>query len=170
MKALTVDFTLIAQSMRDLSREHNDYFLDKTSARVISLSRDLICALTKDRIEERDVLPEWDARMIPIARKIVLAGSKDFVRIPEAFGCPEHQWRVAFTDTIQSKELKQKLTLALRGRGSCKRFREILKGVPGECQRWSTYHADCWKERVSRWLESVGILAFEGKPARPKVA
>lgn len=166
MKALTVDCNLIAQSMRDLSREHNDYFLDKSNAKVISLSRDLIRSLTKERFEERDTLPEWDAKMIPVARKIVLSGSHDFVRIPEAFGRPEHQWRVVFTETIRSTKLKQRLTLALRGRGSCKRFKEILKDDPAELQRWAQFHSDCWKEKITKWLESIGILAFEGKPTK----
>lgn len=166
VKALTIDFQLIAESMRDLSRQHHDYYLDKTRAKVISLSRDLIKALTKERIEDRELLPDWDAKMIPLARNIVLNGSKDYVRIPESFGRPEHEWRLRFTETINSKTLRQRLTLALKGRGSCKRFKEILKDNPIEEIHWMDFYRTQWKEKISQWLESVGLLAFEEKPTQ----
>ena len=73
MQALTVDFNLIAQSMRDLARIHNDYYFDKNTGKVISLSRDLIKSLTDEGFEQRRELPGWDACMIPTARKIVLS-------------------------------------------------------------------------------------------------
>jgi len=166
MKALTVDFTLIAQSMRDLSREHNEYYLDKTTGKIIGLSRDLIHSLTTDTIEKREDIPNWDAQMIPVARKIVLKGTRDFVRIPEAYGRPEHTWRLSFTETIRGEKLRKKCTLALRGRGSCKRFKEILKQHPEELNRWSHFHKECWKNKICAWLESISILAFEGKSPR----
>jgi len=166
MKALTVDFELITQSMRDLSREHHDYFLEKSTGKVISLSRNLIRSLTHEGFEGQEEVPKWDAQLIPLARKIVLAGSKDFIRIPESFGKPEHHWRVAFTETIRSKELKHKLTLALKGRGSVRRFKEILKENSEESQRWRTCHSDQWKAHVRHWLESLSILAFDQRPRR----
>lgn len=166
MKALTVDFSLIAQCMRDLARESNEYFLDKNSGQVISISRDLIRSLTADNLEDRENLPEWDAQMIPIARKIVLEGSPSFVRVPELYGRPGHQFRLAFTETVRTPKLKQRLRLALKGRGSCKRFKEILKESPDEQRRWTLFHENCWKEKISRWLESISILAFDRNSRR----
>src|SRR5438874_1660952 len=69
MKALTVDFVLITQSMRDLSRIANDYFLDRSTGKVFALSRDLIRSLEQDRTEDRETLPDWDTQMIPLARE-----------------------------------------------------------------------------------------------------
>src|SRR5688572_19840212 len=103
MKALTVDFDLIIQSMRDLSRESNDYYLDRNSGKVIGISRSLIRALEQN--EERNILPEWDTQMIPLARAIVLLGSPEYVRIPEAFGCPEHKWMGEFAVVVRAPKL-----------------------------------------------------------------
>jgi|GEM_PF-3591176 len=170
MRALTVDFMLIAQCMRDLPRDHNEYFLERNTGKVITLSRDLIGALAGDGFENREKLPQWDAQMIPVARKIVLDGSKDYVRIPEAYGRPAHTWQLAFTDTIRSIELKKKLNLALKGRGSCKRFKTLLDEQIEERSRWKTFHENCWKERITRWLENQGILAFDQKPCKVPVS
>ena len=123
IRALTLDFNLITQSMRDISRRTADYYLDKTTGKVVSLSRDLICALAQDRSEGEAEVPAWDAHMIPLARQIVLAGSPNYIRIPEAFGQPEHCWMVAFTADVKIPKMKQKIFAALRGRG-CRMSRE----------------------------------------------
>ena len=122
MKALTVEYDLVVQSMRDLCRQNDDYYLDKSTGKVFVLPRTLIRSLESDRGEQREEIPEWDAQLIPLAREIVLAGSSQYVRVPEAFGNPEHKWMSEFAREVRSFRLKQKLFVALRGRGSCQRF------------------------------------------------
>ncbi len=168
MKALTVDFELVIQSMRDLSRESNDYFLDRNSGKVIGLSRSLIRALEQN--EEHSMLPEWDTQMIPLARAIVLQGSPEYVRIPEAFGCPEHRWMSEFTAGVRAPKLKSRLLFALRGRGSCKRFKEFLKEHPEEMRRWTAHRQLRWQEKIQDWLEQFGVLAINGNPPRSRAA
>lgn len=165
MKVLTVDFEMIAQSMRDLSRLANDYYLDKNSGKVLVLSRSLINSLEKDS-EDRDILPEWDAKMIPLAREIILEGSQKYIRVPEAFGCPEHKWMADFLPQISSFKLKQKLFQTLRGRGSCRRFKAILKDHTEEFSSWQSFRGLRWDERIQKWLEAVGILAVAIRPKK----
>lgn len=165
MKALTVDFELIAQSMRDFSRLTNDYYLDKNSGKVLALSRGLINSLEKDS-EDRELLPEWDAKMIPLAREIVLEGSLKYIRVPEAFGCPEHKWMSEFLPKLTSFKLKQKLFQTLRGRGSCRRFKAILKDYSDEWAQWQMFVSLRWQERIQNWLENHGILAVSLSPKK----
>lgn len=164
MKALTVDFVLIAQSMRDLCRLSDDYYLDKNSGKVFALSRELIRSLEQDRTEERPDLPTWDTQMIPLAREIVLAGSNRYIRVPESFGNPEHKWMLEFAREVKSYRLKQKLFHALRGRGACQRFKELLKEAPDEGKRWLEFHAARWEEKIQGWLEFHGVLAVNSRP------
>lgn len=164
MKALTVDFDLVVQSMRDLCRQNDDFYLDKSTGKVFALSRSLIRSLETDRGDRRDDIPNWDAQMIPLAREIVLAGSAQYVRVPEAFGNPEHRWMTEFAREARSFRLKQKLLVALRGRGSCHRFKEILKSAPDEARRWNEFHRLKWEEKIQTWLESQGILAVNARP------
>ena len=164
MKALTVDFDLVIQSMRDLCRLSDDYYLDKSTGKVFSLSRTLIRSLEADRTAVREDLPTWDVQQIPLAREIVLSGSPQYVRVPEAFGNPEYKWMAEFTRQIRSFRLKQKLIVALRGRGAAQRFREILKSAPDDARKWSDFDRQRWEERIQQWLESLGILAVSARP------
>jgi hypothetical protein len=165
MKALTVEFEFIAQCMRDLSRETNDYYLSLSTGKVFSLSRTLIRSLCESG-ESRPPLPQWDAKMIPVARAVVLEGNPDYVRIPEAFGCPEHKWMTDFAGSISSVKLKEKMFSALRGRGSCARFKAILKENPEETKQWVQFCAKRWQDRIQSWFEELGVIAVSENRAR----
>jgi hypothetical protein len=166
IKALTVDFDLIAQSMRDVARDTADYYLDRSNGKVICLSRQLIQTLAKEEAETRLDVPEWEAPMIPMAREIVLMGSTQYVRIPEAFGRPEHAWMIKFAEDFRSQKVKQKMLQGLRGRGSCRRFKEILAEMPDDQQRWNVFRVRHWQEKIQAWLETLGILGVNGAPPR----
>jgi hypothetical protein len=157
MKALTVDFELIAQSMRDLSRLTNEYFLDRNSGKIIALSRTLIRAFEQGRDQSIE-LPNWEAPLIPLAREIILSGSPKYIRVPEAFGCPEHKWMSDYALKIQNSKLRQRLQQTLRGRGCCDRFKLVIKDHPEESQAWTQYRMQRWHELVQKWLENIGIL------------
>src|ERR1041385_1910763 len=127
IKAITIDFDPIEQSMRDLCRKTSDYYFQKSTGKVVVLSKGVIRFLTQESSENgREALPDWEQRMSPVARQIILGGSVDFARIPEAFGQPEHEWMRSFSEDIRSVKLRQKILQALRGRGACRRFKEIL--------------------------------------------
>lgn len=161
LKAVTLNFEPIQQSMRDLSRDTHDYYFNKVTGKVTALSKGLIHFLTQEPTDFRDILPEWEARMIPVARQIIISGSNEFVRIPEAFGQPEHDWMAKFLPDVRSIKLRHKLQQALRGRGACRRFQELLSDVPEEKKRWTMFRARCWKEKIQAWLEDLGLLAVE---------
>src|SRR5262249_5681280 len=146
-----------------ICRETNDYFFHKTTGRVIGLSRALIRALAERSGDVRAVIPDWDAPMIPIAREVVVVGNQDYVRIPEAFGRPEHRWMLEFCDTVRGGRLRMKLVQSLKGRESCHRFKQILKEHVEEQNRWSVFCHRKWEETVKIWLESYGIIAIDAK-------
>ncbi len=170
MRALTVDCELIAQSMRDIIRETNDYFFHKTTGRVISVSRTLMRALAERTGDVRELVPDWEQPMIPLAREIIVAGSQEYVRIPELFGRPEHKWMLEFSETCRGPKLKEKLTISLKGRESCQRFKEILKTHPEEQNRWTVFRQRKWESAVKSWLEVHSILAIGAKSAKRNLA
>ena len=170
MKALTVNIEHIAQSMRDLCRETNEYFFDKNTGKVFSLSRALIKAMAERSGDVKDAVPNWEEPLIPLAREIVVLGSSQFARIPEAFGRPEHKWMLEFSQTVRGTKLRQKLVHSLKGRESCQRFKELLKEHVEECNRWVVFRQKKWEETVQVWLESHAILAVGTKFRRKTTA
>lgn len=163
LKPITIDLEMIIQSMRDLCRESTDYYLDKTSGKVFAISRALLCSFEHSGRDNEEDLPAWDAQMIPIAREIVLKGSENFVRIPEAFGQPEHNWMMDFAEDLRPVKLKERVIKGMKGRGACSRFKENLADHPDDLNRWSVYSRKCWYEKIQNWLTSIGILGVEAK-------
>lgn len=171
MKALTVNMEHIVQSMRDLVRETDDFYLDLNTGQVLALSRKLLKFISSEIRGEEDVIQGWDAPLIPVAREIAISGSSDYLRIPEAFGRPERHWMAEFTVTIRGVKLRQKLSQMLRGRGCCDRFKDELKGNAEEFNRWLTFRQKKWEDRVQKWLEQHAIIAVSRKvPTRRAAA
>ena len=170
MKALTVDTDLIAQSMREICRETNEYYFHKTSGRVLSLSRALIRALAERNEEIKEAIPYWDQSLIPLAREIIVSGSEEYIRIPEAFGRPEHKWMLEFCETVRGPKLKEKLTASMKGRESCQRFKQLLKEHVEELNRWQVFCQCKWAELVQEWLASQAILAVGTKSLKKRFA
>ncbi|MCG3205136.1 MAG: hypothetical protein KCHDKBKB_01854 [Elusimicrobia bacterium] len=170
MKALTVDYDMVAQSMRDVCRESNDYFFHKNSGRVLSLSRVLIRVIAERSEDAHDSVPCWEQALIPLAREIIVLGSKDYVRIPEAFGRPEHRWMLEFCQTVRGAKLREKLVGSLRGRESCRRFKQLLKEHIEENNRWHVYCQKQWEAIVQEWLASHSILAVGARSLKKRLA
>lgn len=170
MTPLTLDIELVVQSMRDLHRASSEYFLDIGSGRVVSISRTLLKALAERSGNVDDAVPAWEAPLIPIAREIVVLGSKNFVRIPEAFGRPEHKWMLEFSDTLRGPKLRERLQQSLKGRESCERFKEILKAHVEEQNRWQVFCQKKWEELVGIWLSALHIIPIHAKASSRRVA
>lgn len=166
MKALSVDLDMIIQSMRDLCRESSEYFLDMETGRVVSISRALLKALAERSGNIDDEVPAWEAPMIPVARQIIVTGSRSYIRIPEAYGRPEHKWMLEFADTIRGAKLREKLQQSLKGRESCARFKEILKDHVEEQNRWVQFCLQKWEDAVTNWLSKMHIIPLQAKSTR----
>ena len=170
MKPLTLDIDLVVQSMRDLYRESSEYFLDVETGRVVSVSRALLKALAERSGNVDEAVPAWEAPLIPVARQIVVAGSRNFIRIPEAYGRPEHKWMLEFSETIRGAKLRSTLAQSLKGRESCERFRKILKEHPEEQNRWQVFCQGKWEEKVAAWLAGLHIIPIHAKTSARRVA
>jgi len=170
LNILAIDFDPIEHAMRDLPRDTNEYFLDRTTGQVIAISRSVLRYLSDEPALRAEDLPDWEAKLIPVARDIVISNNKRYIRVPEAYGCPEHQLMKKFAATMKASKLKDAIDQALKGRWSCKRFKQILKDDQAELARWNNFRADGWKARIQSWLEEWNILAVNGNLKKSRAA
>jgi hypothetical protein len=63
----------------------------------------------------------------------------------------------AFTDTVEDENLKEKLWIALDGRGAFRRFKDVLSHYPDEREKWFEFKNERLKNRVLEWLEENEI-------------
>lgn len=152
MKKLNVDKTF----MQDLefAFENNSsemrHFLDLQTGEIITLSdydddcwgdegadKGLQKISLRDEIDEDD-----DGRYIPIP----VADSREAYRDMEDF-----------TETITDDNLKEKLYIALNGKGCFRRFKDVLLNYPNENEKWFQFKESKTRERIKDWLEQENI-------------
>ena len=68
-----------------------------------------------------------------------------------------------FTDTVEDENLRDKLWIALDGRGAFRRFKDVLFGYPEERQRWFKFKEERTKSRINEWLQKNKIELIEKK-------
>jgi Uncharacterised protein family (UPF0158) len=77
----------------------------------------------------------------------------------------EYRWREEFAGTVRDARLRDQLEVALDGRGSFRRFKNVLLDFPAERERWFAF----WDERLHvtarQWLEELGIEPTTAPPA-----
>lgn len=62
-----------------------------------------------------------------------------------------------FAGTVKDKNLKEKLDIALDGKGAFRRFKNVIGDYPEEEKRWYSFKDEKMKEEVIDWLNSIGI-------------
>lgn len=75
------------------------------------------------------------------------------------------RWMLEFVETHTHGRLAEKLMATLKGRGTSRRFSEVLLHFPREREKWVHYQRDRLREFATSWLESQGV-AFEWSEPR----
>ncbi len=81
----------------------------------------------------------------------------DFVLLPAEDSWTAYNDMVAFVETVEEPDLREKLELALEGRGAFSRFRSVLGAYDDLAQAFEAHQRAARVERVERWLESAAI-------------
>jgi hypothetical protein len=172
MEKLKVNFEEIQKAMEDVSRDTFDYFIDLETGDVISFSEEILSEIKSrlydsdsDEIEE-DIeyvefdeepdLPDWMEDEVEIALEILLDESGRYARIPERKPPNAYKSMADFIETVEDSALKEKLSLALDGKGAFRRFKSISIDYPKERKRWHGYNAKGIKKEIIEWLKSLG--------------
>jgi Uncharacterised protein family (UPF0158) len=77
----------------------------------------------------------------------------------------EYQWMVEFTGTVRNARLRDRLEVALDGRGAFRRFKNALLDFPGERERWFAFREQRLHAAAREWLEAVGLEPTTAPPA-----
>ncbi len=169
---LPIDIDELQKACEDTERTAFDYFLDTSTGEVIILSIELIDLaheiLSKgydDDIEEfedvePDEIPEvddWIEDEVELALSIFLDSQSRYVRIPERDRTAAFSAMRNFAETLQDRDLAERLLTALEGTGSFRKFKDILGPYPRERKLWYSHNARTARHEIKTWLLSIGI-------------
>ena len=130
-----------------------EYFLDLRSGEVRQYRPR---AFADD--EEDFELPEdeADARLVE--------GS--LVRIEPLEASVEYGWMTEFTASVTNTRLRDRLEVALDGRGAFRRFKDVLAEYPTERERWFRFYDERVRKEMREWLEDHDIEPMTAPPER----
>jgi Uncharacterised protein family (UPF0158) len=120
---------------------------------------DLEMALTSNQGEWTCYLDleTGEVRMVPVNRRLIHVdplGSK-----------VEYRWMAEFTGTVRDARLRDRLEVALDGRGAFRRFKNVLLDFPGERERWFAFRDERLHAAARDWLGELGIESTTAPPA-----
>lgn len=78
----------------------------------------------------------------------------------------EYGWMAEFTATVSDARLRDRLEVALDGRGAFRRFKNVLRDFPAERERWFAFRDARLRAAAREWLETQGIEPTITPPER----
>jgi hypothetical protein len=154
MKKLRVDIEEIGISFEDNTRYNQDYYLDTETGEIIILPKELSSQLEND--EPISDLPDWEQELAKVSKKI-LSGDKRYQRIPEKSSSESYNLMAEFITMPCANQLKEKLSLAINGKGAFRRFKDTLSLSPDIEKHWYDFKQKRLNKDVIEWLHSIGI-------------
>jgi hypothetical protein len=96
-----------------------------------------------------DSLPE-DAEK----RRAVADDPERYVKIDPASSREQYRWMERFVASVQEPQLRERLLIAIDGKGAFRRFKDVLLSYPSERERWFNYRANLLHFHINQWFQS----------------
>ncbi|HWB82470.1 MAG TPA: UPF0158 family protein [Nannocystaceae bacterium] len=106
-----------------------------------------------------DSRPEDDEK-----RQLIRRSEGRFVHLDPASSREQYRWMERFVQSVTDEALKERLILAIDGKGAFRRFKDVLLSYPVERDRWFTYRANLLHIYINGWLDAQDILLGEQTP------
>ncbi len=69
----------------------------------------------------------------------------------------EYGWMAEFVATVDDARLRDRLEIALDGRGAFHRFKNVLLDFPVDRERWFAFRGERLRAAAREWLDDLGI-------------
>ena len=157
MKKLKIDLEIIANAMEDTNRTEMDYYLDKETGEVLYVSEEVFRYAEEDEDNIREDLPDWQKEDVKLAQDILFKKPDRYICIPERPSYEGYNLMVEFTEKVEDESLREKLNIALDGKGAFRRFKNVIGDYPDYEKEWFKFRDERLNKKVVKWLNSIGI-------------
>src|SRR5438105_3174631 len=90
-------------------------------------------------------------------RARVQTGGDQFLRVDPAASREQYKWMERFVSHVTDEALRERLIIAIDGKGAFRRFKDVLLNYPTERERWFSYRADLLHWHMQNWLKKEQI-------------
>jgi len=157
MKKLKVDLEMIANAMEDVARVDMEYYLDEETGEVIFIPEEVSRYVEEEDKNLRKELPDWQKEIVKLAQEILLKKPDRYIYIPEGPTWNGYDLMVEFAEMIEDELLREKLDIALDGKGAFRRFKNVIADYPDYREKWFKFRDEKMNKKVVEWLNSIGI-------------
>ena len=157
MKKIKADLEMIANAMEDVGRMDMDYYLDKETGEVIVTSDEIFGYAEEDEDKLREDLPDWQKEDVKLAQDILFKNPDRYICIPEKPSYEGYNLMVEFAEKVEDELLREKLNIALDGKGAFRRFKNVIADYPDYGKKWFKFKDERLNKEVIDWLSSIGI-------------
>lgn len=94
-----------------------------------------------------------------------------FEEIPKYGGHEEYNLMRRFADTVDEDDIRERLDIALQGKGAFRRFRDVVFRYPDLKAKWFATRQEALLKEALEWLESLEIEPiYQLRPIAPEPA
>ncbi len=97
-------------------------------------------------------------------RRLLREAPRRYVLLDPASSREQYRWMERFVQSVEDEALKERLILAIDGKGAFRRFKDVLLSYPVERDRWFTYRSNLLHIYINGWLDSKDITIGEAPP------
>ena len=94
----------------------------------------------------------------------VASAITNYTRVEPASSREQYRWMERFVGSVTEPPLRERLVIAIDGKGAFRRFKDVLLAYPAERERWFTYRADLLHWHMHNWLLERTIEATTPAP------
>ena len=127
-------------------------------------------------LENGDLLSIAEGEPDAAARRAKVSNNPDrYLRIDPASSREQYRWMERFVGAVQDLPLRERLLVAIDGKGAFRRFKDVLLAFPAERERWFAYRSELLHLHIQTWIDHLHIEAANPPPwgrvvARPESA
>jgi hypothetical protein len=100
----------------------------------------------------------------PSLKAKVAGNISNYIRIDPASSREQYRWMERFVGSVTEPALRDRLVMAIDGKGAFRRFKDVLLAYPAERERWFTYRADLLHWHIHNWLIEREIEPIAAAP------
>jgi hypothetical protein len=109
-------------------------------------------------LENGDLLSIVDGEPDAAVRRAKVAdNAARYLRIDPASSREQYRWMERFVSSVADLPLRERLLIAIDGKGAFRRFKDVLLAFPAERERWFVYRSEVLHFHIQTWVEHTKI-------------
>jgi hypothetical protein len=109
-------------------------------------------------LENGDLLSIAEGEPDAASRRARVANNPDrYLRVDPASSREQYRWMERFVSGVADQALRERLLVAIDGKGAFRRFKDVLLAFPAERERWFAYRSELLHLHVQTWLDHLHV-------------